>query len=166
MISKKITRIVIIVLIVLANIGCDQASKKLIRTNLRESDIIEVLHNHLTVMRIENSGAFLSLGDSLSKSFKNILLSVIPIIALVFAVAYILRNESISTISLIAICFIIGGGIGNIFDRIVYGSVTDFLYLHFGIFHTGVFNMADLSITTGAVIILFQSVARRMFVKR
>jgi signal peptidase II len=117
-------------------------------------------------MRIENSGAFLSLGDSLSKSFKNILLSVIPIIALVFAVAYILRNESISTISLIAICFIIGGGIGNIFDRIVYGSVTDFLYLHFGIFHTGVFNMADLSITTGAVIILFQSVARRMFVKR
>ena len=53
---------------------------------------------------------------------------------------------------------IIGGGIGNIFDRIVYGSVTDFLYLNFGgIMKTGIFNIADLSVTTGMILILISS---------
>lgn len=161
MLSKKVTRAIIIVLIIFANIGCDQISKKIIRTRLSESDVIEVFSNHLSVMRVENSGAFLSFGDSLSKSVKNILLSVLPVIALAFALVYIFRKETIGSASLIAICCIIGGGIGNIFDRIAYGSVTDFLYLHFGDLHTGVFNLADLSITTGAIIILLQSMIKR-----
>ena len=139
----------------------NQISKKIIRNRLSESDVIEVFNNHLSVMRVENSGAFLSFGDSLSKSVKNILLSVLPVIALAFALVYIFRKKTINTISLIAICCIIGGGIGNIFDRIVYGSVTDFLYLHFGNLHTGVFNLADLSITTGAIIIFLQSMVKR-----
>ena len=164
MLSTKITRIIIIILIIFTNIGCDQFSKKIVRSRLSENDMIEVLSNHLTVMRVENSGAFLSLGDSLSKSGKNILLSVIPVIALILALLYIVRKENINAVSMIAICFIIGGGVGNIFDRIAYGSVTDFLYLHFGALHTGVFNMADLSITTGAIIILLQSTFRRTVV--
>jgi signal peptidase II len=164
MLSNKITRISIIVLIIFANIGCDQVSKEIVRYKLSENDVIEVLSNHLSLMRVENSGAFLSLGDSLSKTAKNIMLSVLPVIALTFAFAYILRKKNINAVSLIAICFIIGGGIGNIFDRIAYGSVTDFLYLHFGDLHTGVFNLADLSITLGAVIILLQSTFRRTVV--
>ncbi len=162
--SKKISRIIIIVLIIFANIGCDQISKKIVRHHLKETDVIEVLSNHLTLMRVENSGAFLSFGDSLSKSVKNILLSVLPVIALTIALIYILRAENINAITLTAICFIIGGGIGNIFDRIAYGSVTDFLYLHFGRLHTGVFNFADMSITFGAIIILLQSTIKRMIV--
>ncbi len=56
----------------------------------------------------------------------------------------------------------IGGGIGNIYDRIVHGSVTDFLYIDLGgIFHTGVFNVADLCITIGISIILIQSWVRK-----
>jgi signal peptidase II len=160
--TNRVTRIIIVLLLVLANVSCDQVSKKIVRTKLNESDVIEMLSNHLTLMRVENSGAFLSFGDSLSHSVKNILLSVLPIIALVFALFYVLKKESINISSLIAICFIIGGGIGNIFDRIAYGSVTDFLYLHFGVLHTGVFNMADLSITTGAIIIILQSTFKKM----
>jgi signal peptidase II len=160
--SKQILRISIILLLIFANIGCDQISKKIVRHRISENETIEVFHNHFSVMRVENSGAFLSLGDSLSKSGKNVLLSVLPLIALTFASIYIFTKQNIPALSLIAICFIIGGGIGNVLDRIVYGSVTDFLYLHFGFFQTGIFNMADLSITTGAVIILLQSVYRRM----
>ncbi|HVM90003.1 MAG TPA: signal peptidase II [Puia sp.] len=165
MLSKKIIRIFIILLIVVSNVGCDQFSKKIVRNRLTENDEIEMLYHHLTVMRVENSGAFLSFGDSLSRSVKNVLLSALPVIALAFAFIYVFRKENMHAVSLIAICCIIGGGIGNIFDRIAYGSVTDFLYLHFGIFHTGVFNMADLSITTGAFVILLQSVFRRMVPK-
>ena len=62
---------------------------------------------------------------------------------------------------LIGLCFVIGGGVGNLFDRILYGSVTDFLYLKFGIFQTGIFNMADVSIMTGISIVLLQFLLKR-----
>jgi signal peptidase II len=62
---------------------------------------------------------------------------------------------------LIGLCFIIGGGVGNLFDRILYGSVTDFLYVKFGIFQTGIFNMADVSIMAGLFIILLQVFMKR-----
>lgn len=54
------------------------------------------------------------------------------------------------------ISFIIGGGIGNLYDRMWYGSVTDFMHINFTIFQTGIFNMADVSIMTGMFIILIQ----------
>jgi len=159
--SQKLLRITIILLIIFINIGCDQISKKIVRHNISENQTIGMLSNHFIIMRVENSGAFLSFGDSLSKSVKNIVLSGLPLIALAFGSIYIFTKHNMNMLSLIAICFIIGGGIGNIFDRIAYGSVTDFLYIHFGIFQTGIFNMADLSITTGALIILLQSFYRR-----
>jgi signal peptidase II len=53
---------------------------------------------------------------------------------------------------------IIGGGIANVYDRIIYGSVTDFLYIDLGgVFRTGIFNLADLFVTTGMIILLFAS---------
>ena len=55
-------------------------------------------------------------------------------------------------------CFIVGGGIGNIFDRIAYGSVTDFLYVDLGFFATEIFNMADVSIVLGTLIVLAYSI--------
>jgi len=70
----------------------------------------------------------------------------------------IYRDKEIDKISLIGFCFIIGGGIGNIYDRILYGSVTDFLFIDLGgIFKTGIFNIADLSVTTGMIMILLMS---------
>jgi len=63
--------------------------------------------------------------------------------------------------SIIGFSLIIGGGIGNIFDRIVYGSVTDFLYLNFEFFKTGIFNIADLSVTIGMILILISSFKKK-----
>ena len=53
--------------------------------------------------------------------------------------------------------FLIGGGLGNIFDRALYGSVTDFLHIDFGLFQTGIFNMADVSVMVGVFTILLYS---------
>ena len=158
---KKISRILLILLIILTNIGCDQISKKIVRNHIVENETVQVLANHFIVTRVENSGAFLSVGDNLSQASKHIFLSALPLIALGFGLFYVFKKENLNTLSLISICFIIGGGIGNLYDRIAYGSVTDFLYLHFGILQTGIFNMADLSITTGAFLILVQSMFKR-----
>ena len=140
--------------IVLCHIGCDQVSKEAVRNNISVGEIINVIDNHLVLTHVENTGAFLSLGGDLSKPARNILLSLLPILALGFGLFYLIRERKFNGINLWALCFIIGGGIGNIFDRIAFGSVTDFLHIDLGLFKTGIFNMADVSITTGALILL------------
>jgi signal peptidase II len=159
--TKGIFRILLILSIIVTNIGCDQVSKKIVRNKMAADENISFIGNHLTVTRVENSGAFLSLGDALPRATKNILLSVLPLLILAFVFVYTLTKNTISPIPLTGLCFIIGGGIGNIFDRLVYGSVTDFLHIDFGIFRTGIFNMADVSIVAGTLIILFYSFFKR-----
>jgi len=155
MTTKSIIRIALILLIITVNIGCDQFSKKIVKRSVLPYETIHVLNDHLTVTRVENSGAFLSAGDSMSKSSKQIFLTLIPVIAMVLGLVYLFLKP-VSGNMLVGLCFVIGGGVGNLFDRILYGSVTDFLYLKFGIFQTGIFNMADVSIMAGMSVILLQ----------
>ena len=108
-------------------------------------------------MKVENSGAFLSLGNSLSKPLKVILLNTIPLLLIIFGLGFILTRHNLSIALLLGLILVIGGGFGNLYDRVVHGSVTDFLYINFGLFHTGIFNVADFSITVGVVVILLYS---------
>jgi signal peptidase II len=155
MTTKSIIRIVLILLIITVNIGCDQFSKTIVKRSVLPYETIRILNDHLTVTRVENSGAFLSAGDSMSKTSKQIFLTLIPIIAMLLGLTYLVVKP-VSNKMLIGLCFVIGGGVGNLFDRLLYGSVTDFLYVKFGFFQTGIFNMADVSIMTGMFIILLQ----------
>ena len=159
--TKQFIKIILILFTIIVNIGCDQVSKKIVRRNVTPNEAIHLLSNHVTVRNVENTGAFLSLGNSLPKTIKNILLSLLPFIAVMCGLFYVLTKQNLPNPMLAGFCFVIGGGIGNIFDRIVYGSVTDFLHIDFGIFQTGIFNMADVSILTGGFIILIQSFLKR-----
>ena len=158
--TKSIIRIVLILLVITVNIGCDQFSKKIVKRSVLPYETIHVFNDHLTVTRVENSGAFLSAGDSMSKASKQIFLTLIPILAMLLGLFYLFLKP-VSGNMLIGLCFVIGGGVGNLFDRMLYGSVTDFLYVKFGIFQTGIFNMADVSIMAGLFIILLQVFMRR-----
>ncbi len=160
MATKSIIRIVLILLIITVNIGCDQFSKKIVKRSVLPYETIHVLNDHLTVTRVENSGAFLSAGDSMSKASKQIFLTLIPIVTMILGLVYLFLKP-VSGNMLVGLCFVIGGGVGNLFDRMLYGSVTDFLYLKFGIFQTGIFNMADVSIMAGMSVILLQFFLKR-----
>ncbi len=115
------------------------------------------LNTHIVIQRVENTGAFLSLGDSLSGPAKTILLNILPLIAILFGLYYILTKPDLNRVTLLGIILIVGGGAGNLYDRIVHGSVTDFMHINFVLFQTGIFNVADMSITAGAAIILIHS---------
>ena len=159
--SAIIIRTILILSIVSLNIGCDQISKQLVRHNISTEESLHFLGNHLMVTRLENTGAFLSAGDTLSGLSRKIILAILPLAALAFGLIFILTRTNISRASVVGASFVIGGGIGNIFDRMVHGSVTDFLYLHAGWLHTGVFNAADLSILTGSAILLLHYILNR-----
>lgn len=158
---KRIYRFVIIFLILLTNISCDQASKKIVRQEIDYNQEIQVIPNHFTLTHVENTGAFLSMGNSLPNPLKFMLLSLLPLLAIGFGIYYISTKQEVNKAGLLGFCCIIGGGIGNIFDRMVYGSVTDFLYLRWGVLHTGIFNFADVSIMFGMGIILIFSFLKR-----
>jgi signal peptidase II len=155
--SKRLFRTLLILLVLGLNIGCDQVSKSIVRNKMEIYDRFTYLHHHFTLQRVENTGAFLSLGDTLTGPLKMILLNIIPLLAIIYGFIYILIKPGINRVTLLGIIFIIGGGSGNIYDRLVHGSVTDFMHINFVIFQTGVFNVADMSIMAGMFIILIHS---------
>ena len=157
MLDKR-KRNLLITAIVFLSIAIDQISKIWVRNNFESYIENSIIGDVFTLIKVENTGAFLGMGSELSETLRILLLIVLPIIVLISITIYTYIDKTLDKISIIGFSLIIGGGIGNIFDRIVYGSVTDFLYLDFGgVFKTGIFNFADLSVTTGMILILIYS---------
>lgn len=154
---REILRTLVILTILSANIGCDQISKSIARQSIDYNEQISLMNNYLTLTKIENAGAFLSIGHSLPQPLRILVLTILPIIVLGLAFIYLVTQKGLSNLAILGICFVIGGGVGNIYDRLIYGSVTDFLHIDFVIFQTGIFNMADVSIMTGMFVILLDS---------
>jgi signal peptidase II len=161
MMGKRILRMIVIVLVLSSNIGCDQISKNIVRERIGYDEQIVLVHNWFTLTKIENSGAFLSLGGTLPEPIKSLLLTILPLIALGFGGGYLLVKKNLSWTTIFGICFVVGGGIGNIYDRVIHGSVTDFMHIDFYLFQTGIFNMADVSIMTGIFLIITESYYNR-----
>ncbi len=164
--KSKIFRTLTIFGILSVNIGCDQISKSIVRQQVDYSEQISFVNNFVTLTKVENSGAFLSLGNSLPDPIRFIVLSLLPMAVLGFGLGFLFMKTNLPKATLLGFTFVIGGGIGNIYDRLVYGTVTDFLHIDFGIFQTGIFNMADVSITTGTFIVLANSVMKRAALKQ
>lgn len=149
-------------MLVLLSIAFDQISKIWVRNNFESYSEKSIIGDVFTLIKVENTGAFLGMGSELSEIPRILLLIILPVIVLISITLYTYIDKSLDKLSIIGFSLIIGGGIANIFDRIVFGSVTDFLYINLGgIFKTGIFNIADLSVTTGMIIILISSFKRK-----
>lgn len=148
----------VLLLLLTLNFGCDQISKKIVRTEISNYEHISIIKDRFTLTKVENSGAFLSLGDNMPYIFRLIILTGLPLLFLGYGLYFLFAKRNLPMSMQIALCFLIGGGIGNLYDRIVHGSVTDFMHMDFYIFQTGVFNFADISIMIGVGILLFQSI--------
>lgn len=162
---KNFTRFSLIVFLIL-NIAVDQISKFIVRLEISDYEHIALIKNIFTLTRVENSGAFLSLGDNMPYIFRLIILTGLPLLFLGYGLYYLFSKPNLPGSMQIALCFLIGGGIGNLYDRIVHGSVTDFMHLDFHIFQTGVFNFADISIMIGVGILLLLSITANMIKKK
>lgn len=159
--TKKF-RYILISTIVSVSIALDQFSKVWVRSNFENYSEKNLIGEIFTLIKVENTGAFLGMGSELSEIPRILLLIVLPVVVLISITIYTYIEKTLDKISIIGFSLIIGGGIANIFDRIVYGSVTDFLYINLGgVLKTGIFNIADLSVTTGMILILISSFKRK-----
>ncbi|MBS1500493.1 MAG: signal peptidase II [Bacteroidetes bacterium] len=138
-------------------IGCDRVTKDLAKDHLMYHEPITYLHNTVVLEYVENTGAALSLGDNLSKPVSFWLLSIAPLLFLVILFIYAIRKaDTLSRWKLIAFSLIFAGGVGNIIDRLAYDRhVTDFMNVGIDNVRTGIFNVADMCVTAGVIILLF-----------
>lgn len=142
-----------LLLIMAITIAADQLTKHLARMTLAVS--APKRFSILTLLYAENSGAFLSLGANLPPQTRSLIFSGVVAVALGIGIYALMANRIGGTADSIAVAFILGGGIGNLIDRVFRGGrVTDFLYLAIGPLHTGVFNVADIAITGGVIWLL------------
>lgn len=112
-------------------------------------------------------GAFLSLGDGLSKELRVVLFQVLPAFWLL-ALTIILSAKRMLLPSAIAWSLVLSGGLSNLFDRIMHdGRVSDFMNLGIGPLRTGIFNVADVCITIGVSLLIVYALQRpRVVVER
>jgi signal peptidase II len=165
---KLSKRSIYILLVIVITIVVDQVSKIIVRANIEPRTATQIgeqillIGDNFIMMNVENAGAFLGMGSNLNPTLRIILLLILPILVLGFVLRYILKDKNLDNWSLFAFSSIIGGGIANVFDRIVYGSVTDFFYIRLtDLLRTGIFNMADLSVTTGMIILVIISFKKK-----
>lgn len=155
--NKSPLKFAFLLIIVALNLGCDQFSKVIARKNIEPYEQITIIKDRFILTKVENTGAFLSAGSNLPNFVRIAVLTVLPILVLGYGLWFLYSNKHLPRLMQIGICFLVGGGIGNIYDRIVYGSVTDFLFMDFVLFRTGIFNLADVSIMIGIGLLLAQN---------
>lgn len=158
--TKRLTKLIIGLVLIISNISCDQITKKEVRENMDPHQRIEIVNDNFILTKVENTGAALSFGSDFHPTIKLVIFQLIPILLLIYLFFLMYKREDISKLNFVAFTFFIGGGIGNIIDRVLYESVTDFLYLEVGPIHTGVFNMADVSVTIAAVLVIINSLTK------
>lgn len=140
----------------LALISWDRASKELAKEHLKGKEAVSYFHDTFRLQYVENTGAALSMGDSLPKAASFWLLSILPLAFLLAMSGYVIkRSNEMGKAKLVSFALIIAGGLGNIYDRIVFDRhVTDFMNMGIGSLRTGIFNFADMFITAGAIVLL------------
>jgi len=156
-----------ITLLIVFNIAIDQITKVIVRSKIELHEVIELIGDKFILTNVYNKGAFLGMGSDMNETLRILLLLVLPVLVLGYVTYYIFKNTDLDKTSLIAFCFIIGGGIANVFDRFAFGQVTDFFHIDLGgVFKTGIFNVADMSVTTGLIILLYTGIFTKKKVEK
>ena len=134
----------------------DQWTKMLAREYLRIPRMY--FRGLVELMQVENRGAFLSMGATLPPMVRTAVFGVAVLALLIGFMVAVVRGSVHGTGETIAAAAIIGGGVGNLVDRLGRdGRVTDFMYMQLGPLHTGIFNVADVAITFGVIWMLIAS---------
>ena len=149
---KQHLKIIFILLILLISIGSDQVTKLIAFENLAGTEEISYLNDMFVLRYAENKGGFLGMGSAISENVRFWIFSVFVAVFLFILLLYLILSKTFTLYQTIALSAVLGGGIGNLIDRFRFdGRVVDFMNMGIGPLRTGIFNVADLFITFGAI---------------
>jgi signal peptidase II len=140
----------------LAVVLLDRATKAWFETQTPEGFRRELLHNFAYLVHSRNPGiAFGLLSDSSTPWLRIVL--VIGSVIVIGALAWLfVASRSGGRLSAAGLALLLGGATGNLTDRILHGSVTDFFEVWLGSYHWPAFNVADSAISIGAALVILE----------
>ncbi len=143
--------ILIKILIILIIFGLDRISKIYVINLFNETQFDEIyLLEFINIHFIWNEGIAFGLLDFANDVFYNIISSLIIIISLIILYLTFKNKNFIGYF----FAMILGGSLGNLFDRIAFSAVPDFIDLHIGNYHWFIFNVADIFISLGVICLI------------
>ena len=143
-------------------IALDRWTKLWVQHHIAEGDDITVIRGFFKISHVENSGAAFSMfTNSASPDRTRWLLTAFSILVAVVILVFLLRMGRRFTVTSVALALVLGGAIGNVWDRVQSAVVTDFLevHLHLGSwsYHWPDFNVADSAIVIGGILLLLDA---------
>ncbi len=143
-------------LIALFVVVLDRLSKLAIERNLSLHDSISLIPGFFRLTHVENRGAAFGLFADSPSEWKIAGLVLFSLIALVIVATLLWKNSHSMTTTGVGLSLILGGAIGNLWDRLVSGHVVDFLLFYVGQYQWPAFNIADSAIVVGAGLLVFE----------
>ena len=136
----------------------DRFTKLWVEAHIRMGGAIPVIPRVLRITHWTNDGAAFSLfADSASPHIVRLVLVSFASLAALVVLVMMVRLGNQFTLTTVALALIFAGAVGNVHDRILYGSVTDFIEVHIFTYHWPDFNVADSAVVTGACLLLLDS---------
>jgi signal peptidase II len=145
--------------VVASTVACDRVTKLAASRGLAGRPRLSFLGDLFRLEYVENRGGFLSLGASLPEPAR-IWLFILGTAALLGWVGIMLARQVLVGKRPLGLALLWAGGLANLADRVARGRVVDFLNVGLGPVRTGIFNVADVAITLGAVLALLELVLR------
>lgn len=147
-------------LIALAVLLLDRITKWAIAQTIPLEDVINIIPGLFRLTHLENTGAAFSLFADSNSPFRTTLLIAFSLAALAVVSVLLWKDRSVFHSGTLALSLILGGAVGNLWDRLSTGKVTDFLDFYIGVHHWPPFNVADSAIVVGALL-LFMRMLRK-----
>ncbi len=132
----------------------DQITKHIIDSTLTLYSRIEVIPGFFNIIKAYNTGAAFSLFANRTSPISSLIFHLTTAVAVLIVIYLLFTTENDKKMKLIGLNMIIGGAMGNLFDRIVHGHVVDFLDFYIGKYHWPAFNVADSSIVIGTALLI------------
>jgi signal peptidase II len=149
--NQRIRSAIIILLLVIL----DRASKLYIQAHVSLSDVIPVIPGIFNIVHAENAGAaFSMLADAPQYVRVTLLVGVSLLVMAVIGVMLIRLPKNAGLLTSISLAMVFGGALGNLWDRVLRGTVTDFVQVFIGSYEFPSFNVADSAITVGAALLV------------
>ena len=158
LIKNNLRKFLLSIIVIITIFLLDQYTKNIFNSKLQFQVPTEVTSNFDLYLTYNFGVAFSFLSDNQTWQ-KSLLLLLIPVLILFLCFYLVLNIDSYK--NTISLSFILGGAIGNYFDRIKYGYVVDFISLHAYDFYWPTFNVADSFISLGAIIFLLNNLKKR-----
>lgn len=134
----------------------DRLTKWLIESHVSFLDTFQVIPGFFDIVHAQNRGIAFSLFSDSPAEWRTLLLPLFALAAVIVMAGILWRAERLDRLSLAGFTLILGGAAGNLFDRLLWGRVTDFLDVYVGDYHWPTFNVADSAVVIGSGLLLLE----------